>query len=609
MLSRHSHSASPLRTGSRPRGLPAASPRRGGRRDAPSAGPVRLRSGGARPRARRALVGRPPPARARPELSRRADRASRPALGSSLRARRAGHRSPCGRRRRCAVSTASRCASGCCSSFRSAARRLRARCSSSGRARSPREGPRPDSTSEAGSHGGASTSSSTRAAPGAIVGRRGGIGGVGDRLRTADRERSRARDVGRAALARPRGRARRRRGNRSGAPRRVQGLWPLPPPGRLGPEHRVHRVRGARSCVRGGPRARRRAHLAIVAILAYALAVGWQPSVVRAAVAGCLASVAWLLSRPSDRWHTMALGRWCCSPGRRGRCSSRASSSRSSPSRRSSSRCRACGAGRRAIRCRLRSSRWSASRSACGIATAPILWLQFGTIPLWTVPANALAEPAMPVLLGCGLGAALLAPVIPDGRGLALLARRSRGRLDRVRRPARRVAPVRPDVVPDARPRARAAVLGAGVALRALPRYRRRRRGRHHGRPGRCCALGWWALHPPPSWSPPAGLRVSFLDVGQGRRNPARDARREHSRRYGPARGTGRPATRRMGLRRLAALVISHAHRRSCRRSSCDPAPAGGRPRDRPPAAGSRLDERSMRRTAVGSAFRSSRPT
>ena len=48
--------------------------------------------------------------------------------------------------------------------------------------------------------------------------------------------------------------------------------------------------------------------LAIVAILAYALAVGWQPSVVRAAVAGSLASLAWLLSRPSDRWHTMAMG-------------------------------------------------------------------------------------------------------------------------------------------------------------------------------------------------------------------------------------------------------------------------------------------------------------
>ena len=48
--------------------------------------------------------------------------------------------------------------------------------------------------------------------------------------------------------------------------------------------------------------------LAIAAVLGYALAVGWQPSVVRAAIAGCVASLAWLASRPSDRWHVLALG-------------------------------------------------------------------------------------------------------------------------------------------------------------------------------------------------------------------------------------------------------------------------------------------------------------
>ena len=47
---------------------------------------------------------------------------------------------------------------------------------------------------------------------------------------------------------------------------------------------------------------------AIGAIAAYVLAVGWQPSVVRAGVAGGLASLAWLLSRPRDRWHFLALG-------------------------------------------------------------------------------------------------------------------------------------------------------------------------------------------------------------------------------------------------------------------------------------------------------------
>ena len=49
--------------------------------------------------------------------------------------------------------------------------------------------------------------------------------------------------------------------------------------------------------------------VAIAAIAAYVLAVGWQPSVVRAGVAGALASLAWLLSRPRDRWHFLAARR------------------------------------------------------------------------------------------------------------------------------------------------------------------------------------------------------------------------------------------------------------------------------------------------------------
>ena len=44
------------------------------------------------------------------------------------------------------------------------------------------------------------------------------------------------------------------------------------------------------------------------AIGLYVLAVGWQPSVVRAGVAGALASLAWLVARPRDRWHFLALG-------------------------------------------------------------------------------------------------------------------------------------------------------------------------------------------------------------------------------------------------------------------------------------------------------------
>jgi competence protein ComEC len=45
--------------------------------------------------------------------------------------------------------------------------------------------------------------------------------------------------------------------------------------------------------------------------------------------------------------------------------------------------------------------------TACGLATSPILWLQFHAVPLLTVPANALAEPAVAPLLFLALAAAV----------------------------------------------------------------------------------------------------------------------------------------------------------------------------------------------------------
>jgi predicted membrane metal-binding protein len=52
--------------------------------------------------------------------------------------------------------------------------------------------------------------------------------------------------------------------------------------------------------------------------------------------------------------------------------------------------------------------------SACGLVTAPILWLQFGYLPLLSVLANALAEPAMPVLLGLAFVTAGLDTLSPS---------------------------------------------------------------------------------------------------------------------------------------------------------------------------------------------------
>jgi ComEC/Rec2-related protein len=58
--------------------------------------------------------------------------------------------------------------------------------------------------------------------------------------------------------------------------------------------------------------------------------------------------------------------------------------------------------------------------AACGLATAPILWLQFHSLQLLAVPANALAAPAVVPLLILALAAAALTPV--SGGAAAALA-------------------------------------------------------------------------------------------------------------------------------------------------------------------------------------------
>ena len=46
-----------------------------------------------------------------------------------------------------------------------------------------------------------------------------------------------------------------------------------------------------------------------------------------------------------------------------------------------------------------------------------MLWLQFHALPLLTVPANALAAPAVPPLLALAFAAALVGPVSPQAAG------------------------------------------------------------------------------------------------------------------------------------------------------------------------------------------------
>jgi competence protein ComEC len=51
--------------------------------------------------------------------------------------------------------------------------------------------------------------------------------------------------------------------------------------------------------------------------------------------------------------------------------------------------------------------------TACGIVTGPIVWLQFDALPLLAVPANAAAEPAMPVLLALAFASVACSTVSP----------------------------------------------------------------------------------------------------------------------------------------------------------------------------------------------------
>ncbi len=393
-----------------------------------------------------------------------------------------------------------------------------------------------------------------------VVGRRGGIGGVGDRLRTAIADGlARGTEGERRALV---------AGVVLGAD---EGLDPeLREAFKASGLYHLLAVSGQNivligfgvlglAYVAGVSRALGHA-IAIVSILTYALAVGWQPSVVRAAVAGCLASLAWLLSRPSDRWHTMAAGavvllawtpRSLLEPGFQLSFAAVAAIFLTLP--------------------RLR--RWREGypvpaglvevigiSAACGIVTAPILWLQFGTIPLWTVPANVLAEPAMPLLLGCGLAAAVLDPFLPAAAvALSWVAGLAAAW---IAFSARLVASL-----PHAQTSSGVVVgallvaLVAASGLQALPGFQRRQVVTLLLPLVPLLAVGWWALHPPPSWAPPSGLRVSILDVGQGDGILLETREGAMLVDAGPPEARIERQLRRMGLHSLAALLVTHAHR------------------------------------------------
>lgn len=308
---------------------------------------------------------------------------------------------------------------------------------------------------------------------------------------------------------------------------------------------------------------RRAGELSILAVIAaYVLAVGWQPSVVRAGVAGGLASLAWLASRPRDRWHFLAVGAlvlvvWMptavLEPGFQLSFAAVAAIFVAVP------RMRGTLDGRPVPRPLADAL---AVSLACGVVTAPIVLLHFGEVPLYTVLANVVAFPAAPLVLGFGLSAAVVDPLSPAAAaGLAALAGWAAAWLELVARvvadlPHARAGPVGSGAV-------LAGALAAWLALRA-----RRRLAPTHRRVVAALAgalllvaAAWVAAAPAPAWDPPSGLRVTFLDVGQGDSVLLETRRTRILVDQGPPEADVAGQLAAMGVRSLSALVLTHPQR------------------------------------------------
>jgi competence protein ComEC len=163
---------------------------------------------------------------------------------------------------------------------------------------------------------------------------------------------------------------------------------------------------------------------ALAGIAAYVLAVGPQPSVVRAGVVGALGSFAWLAARQRDRWYFLLLAAlvllaWnpysLLDAGFELSFVAVAAIFTLVPP--------LAKRLHEGYPVREKIAQTLVVAAVCGAVTAPILWLRFHQIPVLTVPANALAEPAMVPLLELALVAALVDPVAPGiASALAWLA-------------------------------------------------------------------------------------------------------------------------------------------------------------------------------------------
>ena len=297
---------------------------------------------------------------------------------------------------------------------------------------------------------------------------------------------------------------------------------------------------------------------ALAAIGAYVMAVGWQPSVVRAGVAGALASLAWLVSRPRDRWYFLLLGAavllaWnpysLFEPGFQLSFAAVAAIFLVVPRLEGVLEGYPLPRGLAGI---------VAVSGACGLATAPILLLQFGSVPVYSIPSNALAAVAVAPCFGLALLTALLDHLLPEA---AVAAAWLNGWLAAyIAACARLVGGLPGAEVSSVGVLALSGLLAGLLIVGArLPAWRR---------PGLAVVVGvaavvlaGWKLKPESVPPPPDGFRLTALDVGQGDSLLLQVREGAVLVDQGPPEAEVDDQLRRLGVRRLALLVLTHPQR------------------------------------------------
>jgi competence protein ComEC len=294
--------------------------------------------------------------------------------------------------------------------------------------------------------------------------------------------------------------------------------------------------------------------LAVAALIAfYVPLAGAGPSIQRAGMMGAAGIAAVLSGRPADRWHALLLSAavtLALNPRATEDVGWQLSFAAVVAILLLSGRL-ASGLGRRGVPTGVAEA--VALTAAATVGTAPLIALHFGQTSLVSLPANVAAAPAVApamwlAMLACA--AAQLSPAIASP--LAALAAVPAGYLTWVADAASRL--------PGGQVHAPVAVVavacgGAAMAI-AVRRSRRLVAG------GAALAMGVAAIlgsRANGRLAAPEGLRITFLDVGQGDATLLQDRNASILVDTGPPDGPIVNRLRHAGVRRLDVLVVTHA--------------------------------------------------